>query len=191
NTPCFEENSGQSYTCSDEVTKELKDIGFKGVHVIDSDVADGYGGENLPQTNTILKNLNSKDIGTCIGASKSAYNQDQRSTTWTGNQSHMPEKDVPSHGLLRGFIVIYRYDKKEEHGIKGSFTINQDETGISCSNILSFLLTNMPKEQFKGDFVILELLTATFWSNTLRTRFVSAFFLLPFVLGGIVPEAIA
>ncbi|GJS17091.1 hypothetical protein Tco_0411563 [Tanacetum coccineum] len=100
NTSRFEENSGKSYTHSDEVKKDLKDIGFKGVHVTGSDVVDGYGGENLPQTDTILKNLNSKDTGTCIGASESANNQDKRSMTWAGDQSCVPDKDVPSHGPI-------------------------------------------------------------------------------------------
>ncbi|GJR46585.1 hypothetical protein Tco_1314688 [Tanacetum coccineum] len=95
------ENSGQSYTCSDKVTKELNDVGLKGVHVIGSDVADGYGWENLPQTDSILQNFNSKDIDTCIGAPKSANNQGNMNTTCVGDQSRMPEKDVPSHGLRK------------------------------------------------------------------------------------------
>ncbi|GJY81146.1 hypothetical protein Tco_0493897 [Tanacetum coccineum] len=41
-------------------------------------------------------------------------------------------------------------DKRDEHGIKGLFTINQEETGISCSNILSFLMTDMQREAVSG-----------------------------------------
>ncbi|GKC34077.1 hypothetical protein Tco_1046461 [Tanacetum coccineum] len=61
NTPRFEENSGQS-SSSDEVEKEVKDIGFKGALVTGSEVADGYGGENQPQIDSILKNLNQKAL---------------------------------------------------------------------------------------------------------------------------------
>nr|GEX86260.1 hypothetical protein [Tanacetum cinerariifolium] len=64
--PCFEENSRQSFS-SVEVEKEGKDIGFLGALVTRLEVADGHGGENIPQTDSILKNLNSKDISTCIG----------------------------------------------------------------------------------------------------------------------------
>nr|GEW90191.1 ankyrin repeat-containing protein [Tanacetum cinerariifolium] len=57
--PRFEENNGQSFS-SVEVEKEEKDIGFLGALVIRSEVADGYGGENLPQTDSILKNFEFK-----------------------------------------------------------------------------------------------------------------------------------
>ncbi|GKC69089.1 hypothetical protein Tco_1114972, partial [Tanacetum coccineum] len=62
--PRFEENSGQSFG-SDEVEKEVKDIGFIGALVIGSEVADGYGGKKLPQTDSTLKDLDTEDIGTC------------------------------------------------------------------------------------------------------------------------------
>nr|GEY79021.1 reverse transcriptase domain-containing protein [Tanacetum cinerariifolium] len=80
----------------DEV-KELKDIGFKGVHVTDLDVGDGYGGENPPQTDVILKKLNLKDISTSTRVPESANCQDHTNPTWTGDQSHIREKDMPSH----------------------------------------------------------------------------------------------
>ncbi|GJT41810.1 hypothetical protein Tco_0941675 [Tanacetum coccineum] len=64
----------------------------------DKRLAQGYGGENLPQTDNILKNLNSEDISTCIGSSKSANNQENRITIGAGDQSRVTEKDVPSHG---------------------------------------------------------------------------------------------
>ncbi|GJW23291.1 hypothetical protein Tco_0033913 [Tanacetum coccineum] len=57
-------------------------------------------------------------------------------TTWAGDQSRVPEKDVPSHGLRKqelGGLVL-----KEEHGIHGLLTINQ-ERPRACSNNLSFL----------------------------------------------------
>ncbi|GJW61447.1 hypothetical protein Tco_0110782 [Tanacetum coccineum] len=82
---------------SDKVTKELNDVGLKGVHVIGSDVAD---------------------------APKSANNQDNRNTTWAGDQSRVPEKDVPSHGLRKQELGY----KKEEHGIHGLLSINQKDT---------------------------------------------------------------
>ncbi|GJV74048.1 RNA-directed DNA polymerase [Tanacetum coccineum] len=66
--PHFEENSGQSFG-SDKVEKEVKDIGFIGALVIGSEVADGY-----------------------------ANSQDHRNPTWAGDESHIREKDVPSHG---------------------------------------------------------------------------------------------
>ncbi|GKC55795.1 hypothetical protein Tco_1083393 [Tanacetum coccineum] len=98
NTLLFEEISGRSFR-SDEVEKEVKDIGFKGALVTFSKVADGYGGENLPQTDNILKNLNSEDISTCIGSPKSANNQENRVMIRAGDQSRVTEKDVTSHGL--------------------------------------------------------------------------------------------
>ncbi|GKB20562.1 hypothetical protein Tco_0854485 [Tanacetum coccineum] len=97
NTSLFEENSGQSFR-SDEVEKEVKDIGFKGAIFTGSEVIDGYGGENLPQTDNILKNLNSEDISTCIRSPESTNNQENRITIGAGDQSGIPEKDVPSHG---------------------------------------------------------------------------------------------
>ncbi|GKD60614.1 hypothetical protein Tco_1298123 [Tanacetum coccineum] len=97
NTSLFEENSGQSF-CSDEVEKEVKDISFKGALFTGSEVVDGYGGENLPQTDSILKNLNSEVISTCIGSSESTNNQENMITNGAGDQSRVPEKDVPSHG---------------------------------------------------------------------------------------------
>ncbi|GKA42671.1 hypothetical protein Tco_0735331 [Tanacetum coccineum] len=97
----FEENSGQSFS-SVGVEKEGKDI--------------GYGGENLPQTaDSMLKNLNSEDISTCIGSPESINNQESRITIGEGDQSRVPEKNVPSHvprkqqlggRLLKGFIMI-------------------------------------------------------------------------------------
>ncbi|GJX94034.1 hypothetical protein Tco_0348620 [Tanacetum coccineum] len=60
---------------SDEVKKEVKDISFKGALVIGSEVADGYGGENLPQTDNILMYLNSEDISACIGSRESTNNK--------------------------------------------------------------------------------------------------------------------
>ncbi|GKB50025.1 alpha,alpha-trehalose-phosphate synthase [UDP-forming] 1-like protein [Tanacetum coccineum] len=95
--PRFEENSGQSFG-SDEVEKEVKDIGFIGALVIGSEVADGYGGKKLPQTDSTLKDLDTEDIGTCIGVLESANCQDHRNPTWAGDESHIREKDVPSHG---------------------------------------------------------------------------------------------
>ncbi|GJZ54245.1 hypothetical protein Tco_0609130 [Tanacetum coccineum] len=72
--PRFEENSGQSFS-SVEVEKEGKDIGFLGALVTRSEVADGYGGEKLPLTaDSMLKNLNSEDISTCIGSPESINN---------------------------------------------------------------------------------------------------------------------
>ncbi|GKC39740.1 hypothetical protein Tco_1052124 [Tanacetum coccineum] len=97
NTALFEENSGQSFR-NDEVEKEVKDIGFKGALVTVSEVADGYGGENLPQTYNILKNFNLKDISTCNGSPKLANNQKNRITIEAGDQSRVTKKDVPSHG---------------------------------------------------------------------------------------------
>ncbi|GKE54009.1 hypothetical protein Tco_1489165, partial [Tanacetum coccineum] len=47
---------------SDKVEKEVKDIGFIGALVTGSEVADGYGGENQPQIDSILKNLNQKAL---------------------------------------------------------------------------------------------------------------------------------
>ncbi|PWA65539.1 hypothetical protein CTI12_AA173770 [Artemisia annua] len=76
-----EEKSGESYTSSGEV----KDNDDKGVHVTNSDVVDGYGGGNLPQTHSILKDLNAKNTGTCIGVPESANNQDIRKTMWAGD----------------------------------------------------------------------------------------------------------
>ncbi|GJV74047.1 hypothetical protein Tco_1494042 [Tanacetum coccineum] len=95
--PCFEENSGQSFG-SNEVEKEVKDIGFIGALVIGSEVADGYGGGKLPQTDSTLKDLDTEDIGTCIGVLELANSQDHRNPTWAGDGSHIREKDVPSHG---------------------------------------------------------------------------------------------
>ncbi|GJX98227.1 hypothetical protein Tco_0355246 [Tanacetum coccineum] len=63
-----------------------------------SEVADGYGGEKLPQTDSTLKDLDTEDIGTCIGVLESANSQDHRNPTWAGDESHIREKDVPSHG---------------------------------------------------------------------------------------------
>ncbi|GKE60125.1 hypothetical protein Tco_1510492, partial [Tanacetum coccineum] len=100
NTPRFEENSGQSFS-SDKVEKEVKNIGFIGALVTGSEVADGYGGETLPQIDIILKNLNSEGISTCIGSSESTNNQENRITIGAGDQSRVPEKDVPSHGLRK------------------------------------------------------------------------------------------
>ncbi|GJU37693.1 hypothetical protein Tco_1186047 [Tanacetum coccineum] len=100
NTPLFEENSRQSFS-SDEVKKEVKDISFKGALVIGSEVADGYGGENLPQTDNILMYLNSEDISACIGSRESTNNQENRITIGTGDQSRILKKDVPSHGPRR------------------------------------------------------------------------------------------
>ena len=76
----------------------MKDIGFKGAHVTYSEVADECGVKNLPQTDSTLKDLDSKDIGTCIGVVESANNQDNSNTTKAGDQSHVPDKDVPSQG---------------------------------------------------------------------------------------------
>ncbi|GKB76653.1 alpha,alpha-trehalose-phosphate synthase [UDP-forming] 1-like protein [Tanacetum coccineum] len=100
NTPFFEENSGQSFS-SDEVKKEVKDMSFKGALVIGSEVADGYGGENLPQTDNILMYLNSDDISACIGSRESTNNQENRITIGTGDQSRILKKDVPSYGPRR------------------------------------------------------------------------------------------
>ncbi|GJW64784.1 hypothetical protein Tco_0116668 [Tanacetum coccineum] len=95
--PRFEENSGQSFS-SVEVEKEGKDIGFLGALVTRSEVADGYGGEKLPQTaDSMLKNLNSEDISTCIRSPESINNQESRITIGEGDQSRVPEKNVPSH----------------------------------------------------------------------------------------------
>nr|GFB68078.1 hypothetical protein [Tanacetum cinerariifolium] len=94
----------KSYTCSDEV-KELKDIGFKGVHVTDLDVGGGYGGENPPQTDVILKKLNLKDISTSIRVPESANCQDHTNPTWTRDQSHIREKDMPSHEPRKQHMV--------------------------------------------------------------------------------------
>nr|GFB91231.1 hypothetical protein [Tanacetum cinerariifolium] len=58
NTTHSEENNRHSFS-SNEVGKDVKDIGFIGAIVTGSEVADGYGEENLPQTDIILKNLNS------------------------------------------------------------------------------------------------------------------------------------
>ena len=77
-----EEKSKESYTSSGEVKKEVKDNGDKGVHVTDSEVVDRYGGENLPQTDNILEDLNGKYTGTCIGVLQLVNNQDIRKTTW-------------------------------------------------------------------------------------------------------------
>nr|GEZ59783.1 hypothetical protein [Tanacetum cinerariifolium] len=76
---CFEENSGHSFS-KVEVEKEGKDIEFLGALVTRLEVADGYGRENLPQIDSILKNLNSEDISTCIGSPKSINNQESRTT---------------------------------------------------------------------------------------------------------------
>ena len=73
-----EEKSKESYTSSGEVIEN----GDKGVHVTDSEVVDRYGGENLPQTDNILEDLNGKDTGTCIGVLQLVNNQDIRKTTW-------------------------------------------------------------------------------------------------------------
>ncbi|GJX45270.1 hypothetical protein Tco_0261946 [Tanacetum coccineum] len=54
--------------CSDEVEKEVKYIGFK------------------------------VDISTCIGSSESTNNEENRIKIGAGDQSCVPEKDVPSHG---------------------------------------------------------------------------------------------
>nr|GEU89868.1 hypothetical protein [Tanacetum cinerariifolium] len=70
--PRFEENSGQSFS-SDEVEKEVKDIGF-------------------------IRALVTEDIGTCIGVLELANSQDNRNPTWAGDQSRIRETDVPSHG---------------------------------------------------------------------------------------------
>ncbi|GJZ39175.1 hypothetical protein Tco_0585738 [Tanacetum coccineum] len=95
--PRFEENSGQSFS-SVGVEKEGKDIGFLGALVTRSEVADGYGGENLPQTaDSMLKNLNSEDISACIVSPESINNQESRITIGEGDQSRVPEKNVPSH----------------------------------------------------------------------------------------------
>ncbi|GJX59928.1 hypothetical protein Tco_0291318 [Tanacetum coccineum] len=101
--PRFEENSGQSFG-SDEVEKEVKDIGFIGALVIGSEVADGYGGEKLPQTDSTLKDLDTEDIGTCIGVLESANSQDHRNPTWAGDESHIREKDASLHGPRKEHI---------------------------------------------------------------------------------------
>nr|GEV16169.1 hypothetical protein [Tanacetum cinerariifolium] len=93
NTPRFEENSGPSFN-GDKVEKEVKDTGFIGALVTSTKVADGYGEETLPQTDSILKNLNSEGISTCIGSLKSTNNKENRITTGAGDQL----RDVPSHG---------------------------------------------------------------------------------------------
>ncbi|GKE07818.1 hypothetical protein Tco_1411369 [Tanacetum coccineum] len=96
NTPLLEGNSRQSL-CSDEVEKEVKYIGLK---VLLSQIQKLLmdSGENLPQIDNILKYLNSEDISTCIGSSESTNNQENRIKIGAGDQSRIPEKDVPSHG---------------------------------------------------------------------------------------------
>ncbi|GKE04643.1 hypothetical protein Tco_1396661 [Tanacetum coccineum] len=66
-----------------------------------SEVADGYGRENLPQTDSILMYLNSEDISTCIGSPESTNNQENRITIGARDQSRILKKDVPSHGPRR------------------------------------------------------------------------------------------
>ncbi|GKB34209.1 hypothetical protein Tco_0879151 [Tanacetum coccineum] len=100
NTPRFEENSGQSFS-SDKAEKEVKDISFIGALATGSEVANGYGGENLLQTDNIPKNLNLKGNSTCIGSLESTNNQENRITIGAGDQSRVSEKDVPSHGLRK------------------------------------------------------------------------------------------
>ncbi|GJX65794.1 hypothetical protein Tco_0300137 [Tanacetum coccineum] len=100
--PRFEENSGQSFS-SVKVEKEGKDIGFLGALVTSSEVADGYGGEKLPQTaDSMLKNLNSEDISTCIRSPESINNQESRITIGEGDQSRVPEKNGLHCDLGRG-----------------------------------------------------------------------------------------
>ncbi|GJZ32062.1 hypothetical protein Tco_0577498 [Tanacetum coccineum] len=69
--PRFEEKSGESYTSS----KEVKDNRFISDDV--TKVADEYGGKNLPQTDSTLKDSDKNDIGTCIGVPKSTNSQEQ------------------------------------------------------------------------------------------------------------------
>ncbi|GJS11593.1 hypothetical protein Tco_0368389 [Tanacetum coccineum] len=61
NTLLFEVNSMQSFS-SDKVEKEVKDIGFIGALVTGLEVADGYGGENLPQTDRYQSRVPEKDV---------------------------------------------------------------------------------------------------------------------------------
>ncbi|GKD39303.1 ankyrin repeat-containing protein [Tanacetum coccineum] len=52
-------------------------------------------------TDSTLKDLDTEDIGTCIGVLELANSQDHRNPTWAGDESHIREKDVPSHGLRK------------------------------------------------------------------------------------------
>ncbi|GJW53129.1 hypothetical protein Tco_0097214 [Tanacetum coccineum] len=158
--PRFEKNSGQSFR-NDKVEKEVKDIGYKGALVIVAEVADGYGGENLPYTDNILMNLNSEDISTCIGSPESVNNRVNRIMIGAGDQSSVPEKDVPSHGLrkqqLGGLIfgaevkIPVGFDLRTFEGLHCGLSRGQERRtwnpGItyhqSRRNILSGLINNV------------------------------------------------
>ncbi|GKA36187.1 hypothetical protein Tco_0722678 [Tanacetum coccineum] len=66
-----------------------------------SEVDDGYGEENLPQTDSLVKNLNSEGISTCIGSPESTNNQENRIMIRAEDQSCVSEKDGPSYGLRK------------------------------------------------------------------------------------------
>nr|GEW39617.1 purine permease [Tanacetum cinerariifolium] len=118
----FEENRGQTFS-----GKEVKDNCFKGAHV--TEVADECGGKKLPLTDSILKDLDTEDSCTRVRVLESANSHDSTNPSWTGDQSRIRKKDVPSHGprkrkrhwvdrflgwnLLLGFIVIQGGQKIE------------------------------------------------------------------------------
>ncbi|GKB37042.1 hypothetical protein Tco_0881984 [Tanacetum coccineum] len=115
NTPRFKENSRKSFS-SDKVEKEVIDISFIGAFVTGSEVADGYGGETLPQIDIILKNLNSEGISTCIGSSESTNNQENRITTgglhcdlWRRKEIRTWNPWIIYHQLRRNWNIMFQH----------------------------------------------------------------------------------
>nr|GEW30779.1 purine permease [Tanacetum cinerariifolium] len=77
-----------------------KDNCFKGAHVTEV-AADECGGKNLPLNDSTLKDLDTEDSCTRVGVLESANSQDSTNPTWTGDQSRIRKKDVPSHGTRK------------------------------------------------------------------------------------------
>ncbi|GJT21728.1 hypothetical protein Tco_0891665 [Tanacetum coccineum] len=69
-------------------------------HTNHEKVADEYGGKKLPQTDSTLKDLDTKDIGVL----ELANSQDNKNPTWAGDQSRIRENDVPSHGPRKQYM---------------------------------------------------------------------------------------
>ncbi|GJZ83108.1 hypothetical protein Tco_0648281 [Tanacetum coccineum] len=164
NTPRFEEKSGEGYTSS----KEVKDSRFISADV--TKVADEYDGKNLPQTDSTLKDSDKNDTVTCIEAPKSANSQDNMNPTCAGDQSRIPEKDVPSHGprkqhmggqifgagleLTVGFNLrafeelnyVLRRGQERRTWNPGSAYHQSGRNILSRRNILSGLITNVSQQ---------------------------------------------
>nr|GFD06570.1 hypothetical protein [Tanacetum cinerariifolium] len=115
NTPCFEENSRKSYTSSDKVKKELKDIGFKGTCI---------GAPKLAN-NQDKKSMTWAGDQSCV-PKKDVPSHGPRKQQLSG-LIFRAELERPVGFDLRAFEGIHCNlwrDKQEEHGINESFTIN-------------------------------------------------------------------